>query len=234
MRQMGGCSDHPSPLRIKHCVKNYLLGRDIELVGTKYNTHTQENDISISESFFSNSQGAQPSDISDSLNEELCMSAMMFCSLDLSDSMPDQELPEETEIFFEEEMEKEGLQYLGGYIVHKFPQYGLLGSETEGGSDNWIKTISRHEWKLKEPSRVFFRQLREMEAYFKCYHGEKSLQVGKNAVKTLTNEIAKYVKLPLEVITFFVKCRIFFRMRILNRGIKSSRQIVRKMKKLTN
>lgn len=52
VRQMLGCCDHPSPVGMKNCVKKILLGRDIALVGSKYNTQTQESAKNLSECQF--------------------------------------------------------------------------------------------------------------------------------------------------------------------------------------
>lgn len=71
-----------------------------------------------------------------------------------------------------------------------------------------------------------------MEAYFKLFHGDTNLLPDTDVEKRLTLETAKYIELPVEVIWLFVKCRMFFGMRILKRGIKSSRQIIKKIAKL--
>lgn len=129
-------------------------------------------------------------------------------------------------------MEKEGLRYFGGYIAHKFPKYSFLSLKSELNNEGWIAKIARHDGKHTEPSNYFFKPLQEMETYFKLYNGEKSLKPGTDTVKTMTQVLAKYIKLSEEVIRMFVKCRMFFRMRILNKDIKSSRQTTKKMAKL--
>ena len=100
------------------------------------------------------------------------------------------------------------------------------------GDNSWTGTISRADNKLKKPSKEFVDQVKTMEKMFICYHGEKSLKPGKGAVKELSLEIANIMELPLDLVTYFVRCRTFFRIRILNRDIISSRKIVNKVKKL--
>ena len=71
-----------------------------------------------------------------------------------------------------------------------------------------------------------------MEKAFIAFHGKKYLKPGKGVMKGLAADISKIVDLPIEVITYFVRCRTFFRMRVLNRNITSSRKEVNKMKKI--
>lgn len=159
---------------------------------------------------------------------------MLFTSLNQKDALTETGNLNTVDETFENVMEKEGLQYVGGYIAYKFSQYSNLGSKiTAADSDTWISQIQKTQSSLMKPSSEFLKQLEEMEGLFKCYHGEKELKPGKESVKTVTNDIATYVELPLDVIRFFVRCRIFFRMRILNRNIKSSRQVTKKLAKLT-
>ena len=73
-----------------------------------------------------------------------------------------------------------------------------------------------------------------MEKLFKTYHGEKHLKAGKASVATLAGDIANLISLPKDVISFYVKCRIFFRIRILNQNMVKERRDKRKMNKLQN
>ena len=70
-----------------------------------------------------------------------------------------------------------------------------------------------------------------MERMFICYHGEKSLRPGKGAIRSLSEKIAELVSLPDEVISYFVRCRLFFRIRILNKGNDQSKKLQDKLKK---
>lgn len=231
---MGGSCDHPSPLGFKESVKKILLGKDIELVGSKYDTEVLESGVNVSEGHFTNpNENSLSADNEQSLDQELCKSAMMFCSLSLIDSKTEPEIPEPTDKSLSEEMETEGLYYFGGYIAQKFSQYKFLqeGSE-EGNKQDWIQKIENHPGTLTRPGMKFFKQLEEMEKYFRCYHGNTALRAGKDSVKTLTNEITNYIDLPLNVVQFYVKCKVFFRMRILHREISFSRKVIKKMAKL--
>lgn len=59
----------------------------------------------------------------------------------------------------------------------------------------------------------FFKQLEEMEKLFNCFHGTKS-----DSVKTLSNIIYSCIPvLPADVIEYFVRCRMLFRIKVLNK-----------------
>ena len=82
-----------------------------------------------------------------------------------------------------------------------------------------------------EPSAEFLEKLKSMEKLFKTYNGEK-LKPRKGVVCDLAHIIEMSVSLPFKVIEFFVRCRMFFRMRVLNAQISSNRQKNKKMSKL--
>lgn len=72
------------------------------------------------------------------------------------------------------------------------------------------------------PSTEFFKELKHMETHFKTYHGNNELKPEKISIHNMAEEISKYVTLPSDVIEYFVGCRLFFRMRILNRNLQKS------------
>ena len=103
----------------------------------------------------------------ESLNQELCLSAMLFTTLYVKESETESEDIDDFEVAFreadtlEDAMETEGLRYVGGYIAKKFPQYQLLESDV-GKENTWIGFTSRKPGKLKNPSHDFFAQNSEI------------------------------------------------------------------------
>ena len=85
---------------------------------------------------------------------------------------------------------------------------------------------------LTYPSDEFVQKLEKMERIFKCHHGDTGLKGGSKAIQKLTSDIRIFVQLPEEVIRYFVKYRMFFRLRVLNRAIGSSRKKAKKMSKI--
>ncbi|KAK4313005.1 hypothetical protein Pmani_015616 [Petrolisthes manimaculis] len=72
------------------------------------------------------------------LQQELCLSAMMFASLDpyqmeSNDNIDDIDDDVPVSLELESEIKSEGLRYLGGYIAFKFPQFQFLGSHVKAG-----------------------------------------------------------------------------------------------------
>ncbi|KAK4311967.1 hypothetical protein Pmani_016558 [Petrolisthes manimaculis] len=103
------------------------------------------------------------------LEQELCMSAMMFASLDpyqmeSNDNIDDIDDDVPVSLELESEIKSEGLRYLGGYIAFKFPQFQFLGSHVKAGEGTWNEAAS-HSKALMTPSDFFFDELHKMESY---------------------------------------------------------------------
>ena len=130
------------------------------------------------------------------------------------------------------------MQYVAGYIAYRFPHYGL-GTPAKKGDGSWIGAVSVTDGKLVQPKAEFLEKVKIMENMFLCNHGNKDLKPGRGAIELLTESIRKcfdsnQVSLPLEVIRFYVRCRTFFRMRILNRDITQLKSKQNKMKKIVS
>ena len=236
LRQMGALYQHPNPVQVKYRVRSYLLGKNCELVGSNYNTEKENKEVSLSEMTYPDAAVSSDSSEDVSLESELMLSAMLFSS----DPDFEIEISEPTELSFsvqqeslEERMEAEGLQYVGGFIAKKFPQYSFLGTKVTADDNTWIGEICREEGKLMTPSHEFHEKIKLMEKLFVCYHGTKSLKPGKQCMHNLSRLISRQVSLPNDVIKYFVRCRVFFRMRNLNRQMATtSKKVKNKMDKL--
>lgn len=239
MRQMGGCHQHPNAVQVKHRIKIFLLGKNCELVGSNYNTDKENKDVSLSqENFVAFSDNVSESfacsdNASDSVESELMLSAMLFtCEPSIDSENYDLDVSEE-EQKLEHCMEAEGLRYIGGFIARRFPQHAFLGNHVRADDDTWIGEICREQGKLMTPSPDFYEKLNLMEKLFKCYHGEKLLKPGKACKSNLTKIICKHVNLPEKVIAYFVRLRVFLRIRNLNRNNRKYSNIVqKKLKKI--
>lgn len=225
LRQMGATYDHPSPLSVKHRVRSYLLGKEVSLVGKNYNTARECPDSTLSQSSFLKETTENVTE--DSLDHELCLTAMLFSVVDAEETVNEKD--QDTD--FEQVAEIEGLNYLGGFIAKKFPQYEFLRTNAQSGN-TWVDYKCESNGKLIVPSDEFQEQLMTMENLFKCHHGQTELKPGKGAIKILAEQITNLVSLPADVVQYFVRCRMFFRMRILNRNCNKQKQNDRKLKKL--
>lgn len=239
LRQMGASYQHPSSIQIKYRIRSYLLGKNSELVGSSYNTNKENLDPTFSGmSGLHHDTDNSENDVhtTETLESELLISAMLFST---DQTLNNEEGDDEFSLFNVKEptlencMETEGLKYIGGFIVKKFPKYSNLGEHVKANDDTWIGAVSGNPGKLMTPSTEFFEKLQIMEKMFLCYHGKKTLKPGRGSIRTLTNLISPFVDLPGEVIQYFIKCRMFFRIRILNREAREcSRKEKKKIKQL--
>lgn len=224
LRQIGGTTNqHPNPVQVKHRIRSYLLGRNTDFLGCKAinESCTKDNSLvsSVSEVPLPENESCQTEN--QNLDDELTLSAMVFASDDLShleeenDDLTMDEL--RTVVSVEEELGREGIIYFGGFIVKKFPHYPFLGQQIGTDENNWLGAICRFHGKLMKPSDKFLAQLKKMEACFNIFHGVNSLKPGKNSVQSLTSYLETVVDVPTEVIAYFIRCRVFFRIRELNR-----------------
>ena len=208
-------------------------------MASKYNVDKNDNEENMSGAAFSRFNDEHtPLSVycKSNLQSKLTLSGMVFCLPGKSEESEEMDMDKENTNnldlemkVLEEVIEEEGLAFFGGFVVHKFPQYNL-GSKASTTEDSWISTLDRGN--LMKPSFEFLEQLKSMEKMFKCYHGLKTLKPGKTCVQKASSLIAELVSLPKEVITYFVRCRMFFRMRVLNKKLISSKKTVNKLKKM--
>lgn len=242
VRQMDGNYEHPCPVTVKNRIKKYLLGRETDLMSQKSNV---EKDCDAKKLVYpllakdtpktECNMNKDTEDDHEKLDHELTLSAMIFASDCNDTSILDCDEPASCDIQgiqLEDVVEKEALRYVGGFIVRKFPQYEFLGSNVQEGDHTWVGTVSRHVGKLKQPSNKFYEQLQRMEKMFISYQGNEELRAEKHFVQNIKNIMKYLVPLPEDVIEYFVRCRLFFRLRILNRKIMDKRGAMRKMAKL--
>ena len=93
---MGSCYDHPSPIQVKYGIRKYLLGRGAALVGQNYNTERECVDVSHPNSDSNRNTASKD----ESLNQELCLSAMLFTTLDVKESETESEDINDFEVVF--------------------------------------------------------------------------------------------------------------------------------------
>lgn len=223
IRQVNGPYDHPSPVSVKHRIKSYLLCKDSSLMGEKYNCleECKENSLTSGRLTTSNLDQVPHGSAEDALQQELCLSSL-FLIASTEDTEQENMMKEEMELAstLEAVTEIEGMQYFGGYIAKKFPQYQLGSKVQRCEGRDWLQSISREPNKLFQPCSDFKGKLSLMGKLYECYHGKDSLIPGKNANRKVTQYMQQHVDLPEEVIAFYVRCRTFFRIRILNKKLR--------------
>lgn len=237
MRQLGGRYEHPSPVSVKHRVRSYLVGKKSSLMGDKYNILQENKENNLASAACSKVDEKEKHNET-ALDQELCLSSMSLVAF-VNDM---EEFPENVDSgeadlgrTLENETETQGMAYFGGYIARKFPQYKLGSKYFKSEKSSWIDTVSRQSDKLVKPNDEFMEKLKTLGQLFNCYHGKNTLKAGKSVVSKTASSLKDYVELPEEVISFYVRCRIFFRIRILNDNMRITgmqRKLGSKMNKL--
>lgn len=253
IRQISGTHDHPNAVNFKFRLKKLLLGKNIKIVSEKTNvTASEETTFEIGTKHVTEKNKERE------LAVEICLTSQIFLNSDFdfeNDDLNDEEefTRGNTDVKIkttEGVIEEEALRYIGGYVVRKFVmKYPNLGNKTvDNGqsSETWIDHVNKGD--LYTPSPEFLSQLKVMRDLFNTVHG-KSLCEGKGCVQTLCKEMKELLsamrkegelEVPLEVIYFFAKISIYFKIRYENTLIKNkkrqnepSREAVRKKMKIT-
>lgn len=152
----------------------------------------------------------------------------MFSALDL----PNEEDVENTLRNADlEELRWDGLENLAGFVAFKLRKKEKLGyiPDCNEGSFSWVNHLS--EGGLQKPTEEFLIKCNELDHIFNTFNGD-SLKIEKNYLKCLNN-LAKNVDLSDEAKNLFFKCKMYFKIRILNHNIKEISNIrKRKMSKI--
>lgn len=141
-------------------------------------------------------------------------------------------LDEEFEEFTMPEEETDGFKYVLGFVAHKFKvKYPFFCSMEK--ENNWVSMKDRGG--LKHMHKDYFESFVQLEYVFRNIHLQ-TLYAGREAVVTLT-EMAGYVKnIPEDVKEFFFRCRVYFRIKALNKALflEKTRKKIQKMKKIAS
>lgn len=217
LRQMNGTYDHPDPVTLKYRIRNFVLSDKHVLVSSKPNTIAQDNTLQLN--MIAELRKASFRDGSISCSSDV----YTFGELD-SFSVPDNEV--------------EGFKYALGFVAHKFrKQYPHLISATTS-NDQWIAKISRGN--LTSMHQDFHKEFIKLDYIFRTIHGD-ALNESPNAVCIISELSSKLsINLPSNVVIFFVRCRIYFKIRKLNKNLSLLKKItvaskstkIKKMKKI--
>lgn len=115
------------------------------------------------------------------------------------------------------ENEAEGHAYILGYIVNKFKtKYPYLGEIAEPSTD-WISVKSNGG--INRMTQEFVVKFKIVEKIFNEVYGDR-LREGSNSLGCITNKAVTIVpEVPKEVIEFYLRCRLHFRIKKLNKEV---------------
>lgn len=111
----------------------------------------------------------------------------------------------ELELMFHNDLDsfqEDALEYVAGYIIRKLRLTNSKCVNNEGYT--WIDQLSKGG--LKKPSRIFLKNLSELEIIFDKINGDSIVQT-KNVCKMMLEKCTQN-SLPENVKTFFFKIRI--------------------------
>lgn len=234
MRQMGRCYDHPTPLSFQHRLKIYIMGRDTSVLSTSTNTEESESTPKITTRI--DEISGYETDKTDNVEppeEHPSLTCNVFTpDLGVMDEEP--EIHDEVlELPFPE---REATDHFLGFVVHKFqlkyPALGTLLTDSNTDNTSWDSFINRGGLKVMKPD--YRSSFLKLEHHFRHCHGT-SLQEGSRAVERVLQTASLPTFVPHEVAQYYVRCRVYFRIRQLNRNIIESKNTksCKKMKKIT-
>lgn len=124
------------------------------------------------------------------------------------------------------EIEIESVEYVTGYVAHRFSQkYLYLIGDEQGSTKSWIHHISKRN--LTIPSQTLINVAHELEPMFKELHGN-SLSNEKYIIKQLSIKLQdKFQDLSLEVINYMVRIRTYIRMNKINNKLLYDRNTIK-------
>ncbi|KAK4295516.1 hypothetical protein Pmani_031930 [Petrolisthes manimaculis] len=222
IRQMGRCYDHPTPLSFQQRLKLYIMGKDTAVLASNTNTSEIETTSMIAsgiQEFVGSSHEIDSSLTSDVFTQDLGT---------FVDDIDDENI--EPEFTFPE---TEAIDHFLGFVVHKFQsKYPDLGNVLQDTANNssWDAYITRGGLKVMKPQ---FREcFLRLEGCFREYHGT-SLREGKAAIENVLQLLTTHTGIPMEVARYYVRCRIYFRIKQLNNPLKNKNSY-KKMKKIIN
>lgn len=97
---------------------------------------------------------------------------------------------------------------------------GAMTSQETSTSLTWVSQVS--EGGLFKPNSAFMDELKKLNKIFEVVHGsEGSLKSGPNFMKTLLELSKKNDFCSEEAKQVFFRCKMYFRIRKLNAGMKS-------------
>ena len=217
LRQMGAGAEHPAPVSFKYRIRRYILSRSHLLVSAKPNTKT-----AISGELFVNS-------LTEFLeNSSPIKSKILNLVSDESDESEDDEIQFEIP-----ENENDAFDYVLGFVAFKYKKkYNFLDYECDVEPADWIRQKSRGYLSRMDPK--YRNEFMLVEKCFRSHHGE-SLKEEANSIESLYCKIGSKCNLvPPEVIKYYIKLRIYYKIRILNKKIEEdARRKKNKMSKIT-
>ena len=250
IRTRGGLHDHPTPLQCMYRVRMIILGKNPGIV--QANSNALDQSKTDGDSFLtatamsrveecSSVSSLEPPEAQDSFLTVTALNVLEDTEdpegegeeTDDASELPDNMEEETCEINLSEEeknqksemqetMERDGLEYLAGWVAYKHKKVSWLGQPTREGANksyahlpSWVQQLSFGG--LMQPSSEWLSAAEKMEDIFNKFHGEKNICKGPNTVQRCVNKIlVEITSVAKEVVQTFVLQRTRIRIKFLN------------------
>ena len=203
IREMDGPYDHPCASAFKQRMKRVVIVSKHQcLISVANNTVLVGEDKVVVSGLKSLINLSSPLKNKPATNIELCDVESLLLS--------DEKIPDN---------EEDGFNYVLGYVVQKFSnKHKHLGgfAALDLTKDDSIAFKNRGGlMRIADKEKPKFEKL---EMLFRNHYAEKKLKYEQNAITNLTNSALSVIALPKDVIEFYFRCRIYFRIRMLNKS----------------
>lgn len=228
IRAKGGLHDHPDRQEFKYRMKSYILGHNEGALSDNGNVGVDNTpDLCLEETSLTGL-------ISQSNNRFIltifAFSGRIFVVVKVDNSMPIASEPEENLPFT-----YDGLENLAGYICHRFKNTIPNLEQIEPDESSWVNHLD--EGGLSKANPTMMAHFAALENVFNAVNGEgEGIYICPNYIQHLL-EVAEKAKIKCDekIMKLFFRCRMYFRMRKLNRQITESKlSRKRKYKKIIN
>lgn len=214
IRSIGGLYDHPTALRFKYRLRNYIMRRNDEIISESSNV--MPDDVTVPNSIATTSSMHILNSDVERDNAEL-VTGNMFSNLVIPENDHVEDIIEEVEL---SELQYDGLENLAGFVAFKFKKENLgYIPDDNDVLFSWVNHLS--EGGLMKPTEDFLMKCIEMESIFVKINGD-DLIICNGFIQNLLKHSEHIQNISREAKSLFFRCKMFFRIRILNNNSKKN------------
>ncbi len=218
IRSYGGFNANPNCVQFKHRLRKLVLAWNFSNktdLHVDYDTLMRELRSSFVPEVFADLPSEVETYMEDTLQQTLYVDPNVDIVNDYSiEAMDDGEIIQEG-----------GKEYIAGYIAAKLrcerPELSADLMDLER-RNLWVSRLSKG--RLVEPSAIWLAYFNKFEEYFRTINPPTSIDMSPGVMLKLSNFlIEKYSEVPVEVISFYARCRVHIRIKYLNKLMEDER-----------
>ena len=231
LRQMGRGYEHPDPVSFKYRMRQFILSKKHVLVSINPNTLPFRKDVFVVEGIreFQNCSSPIKKGVGELLeldgerNDENNLDAKIVECMSLDEDFEEFVVPKD---------EVDGFHYVLGFVAFKFKdKYPYFCSKEK--KNTWV--ASKDRGGLKHMNDDFLESFTKLEEVFRNRHLQ-TLFAESEAIAKLTMMAGHIKDIPADVKEYYLRCRIYFRVKTLNKALslEKTRKKFKKMKKIVS